>query len=127
MQMFIKYLYSLAEGTTTGHMVDIPDESPNTAGQLQRLETIYKILEMYCWLSYRYEEVFVGRAQALKAQEKCLALIEKGLLKGTNIQRGHYERRIFQNDDKRVRVKRRRMKILRELRNYGVDDEIEDY
>jgi ATP-dependent RNA helicase SUPV3L1/SUV3 len=119
MNTFYVYVKSIAAGVPTSHLMLLPQQLPRSLGQLQELESIYKVLEMYCWLSYRYEDIFDDREDAKEVQQQCRELIEQGLsISGTAPKR---ERR--KREERRTRIKRRRMHVLDDLRRFGIDED----
>jgi ATP-dependent RNA helicase SUPV3L1/SUV3 len=47
---------------------------------IEELETMYKVSELYIWLSYRFEAEFTGQARAIEYKTKCKELIGKKLM-----------------------------------------------
>jgi ATP-dependent RNA helicase SUPV3L1/SUV3 len=119
MNIFRSYCVHYAQGKSTSFLVDIPTRVPRSIGQLQELESVYKILEMYCWLSYRYESVFNERESARQAQNLCMQLIEKGL--SINYSSKTTKVRVPKRE-RRAKMKQKRIHILEDLRRFGIDD-----
>ncbi|KAL0477636.1 ATP-dependent RNA helicase [Acrasis kona] len=79
MNYFRMYMEAYQKGTKIGDMIQLPNGPPGTIKKMLLLESTHKILEMYCWLSYRYEDVFTQRKEAELKQKICADLIAKGL------------------------------------------------
>ena len=54
-------------------------QTPQSQKRLETLETRFKILDMYLWLSQKFPNEFVDRHIALEEQELCSATIQDGL------------------------------------------------
>lgn len=52
---------------------------PTTHNQLQELESVHKVLELYVWLSYRFDDSFPDRELAASQKSICSMLIEEYL------------------------------------------------
>ncbi|CAM0876200.1 unnamed protein product [Alopecurus aequalis] len=52
---------------------------PTTHNQLKELESVHKVLELYVWLSYRFEDSFPDRELADSQKSICSMLIEEYL------------------------------------------------
>lgn len=53
---------------------------PNSLADLQELESIHKVLELYIWLSFRLENAFMDRELAISQLNICCLLVDEGLL-----------------------------------------------
>jgi len=58
--------------------VELPSEVPTTPRALSSFETYYNILDLYIWLSYRFDK-FNKRKTALRIKKQCQHQIERGL------------------------------------------------
>jgi hypothetical protein len=54
--------------------------SKNPEGQLMELENFHAVLDLYIWLSFRYENRFSERPRAFALKRKCGDLIEALLI-----------------------------------------------
>ncbi len=124
METFYKYAQAIADGTPISHLMTIPKVAPVSIGQLQLVESVYRILEMYCWLSYRYENIFDDRDSARSAQVLCRKLIELGL---ENTGSGERRERRNTKHGRRSRIKEERMRAIKDLRKYGIEDSDEEF
>lgn len=79
MRMLYSWAKNYSRGKTVNIYVDIPEDMPQTASQLRELEIRYKILEAYCWLCFRYPELFTERKLAEKRKQQCQKMIDRAL------------------------------------------------
>lgn len=141
MHMLYSWTKRYSEGKPVNIYVDVPERMPKTSSQLRELEIQYKVLESYCWLSYRYPEFFVERKLAEKKKQQCQKMID-GALKDPVLMREFEERRRQRRDvlkerrmrqeeeqssEERRRSKKRslgteRAKLRRKLEELGISD-----
>lgn len=79
LRMLRSWAKRYSEGKPVNIYVDVPRAVPKTSAQLKELELAYKVLEAYCWLSFRYPEFFVERSLAEKRKQRCQQLIDSAL------------------------------------------------
>lgn len=56
-----------------------PRGPPRDESELAQLEALYRILDLYIWLSWRFRAAFHGREAAVEQQALCAQLIGEGL------------------------------------------------
>ncbi|KAG6604507.1 putative secreted RxLR effector protein [Phytophthora cinnamomi] len=61
----------------------LPKYPPRTAEALGDVEIKAKIIDLYLWLSFRFEETFVEKDLALELKTQVLELVEQGLVNTT--------------------------------------------
>uniref|UniRef100_A0A453LSK9 Uncharacterized protein n=1 Tax=Aegilops tauschii subsp. strangulata TaxID=200361 RepID=A0A453LSK9_AEGTS len=71
---------------------------PTTHNQLQELESVHKVLELYVWLSYRFDDSFPDRELAASQKSICSMLIEEYLERSGWQQQG--QRRVLRTPRK---------------------------
>ncbi|XBH72597.1 hypothetical protein VPH35_099850 [Triticum aestivum] len=71
---------------------------PTTHNQLQELESVHKVLELYVWLSYRFDDSFPDRELAAYQKSICSMLIEEYLERSGWQQQG--QRRVLRTPRK---------------------------
>lgn len=74
-----KYAELHASGEQVPPIVELPNH-PKTVEQIQQLETAYKVLEAYNWLSYQFVTTFTYQEQVNLMQAKAREMIEQVLL-----------------------------------------------
>jgi hypothetical protein len=60
--------------------VDVRDRVPRTAEEMSELEALHQVINLYLWLGARHDAgVFLDMEFAADVNQRCVALIEKGL------------------------------------------------
>jgi ATP-dependent RNA helicase SUPV3L1/SUV3 len=125
------YARTHAKGVSVPLIVELPEKYPQNIEQLREVESIYKILDVYCWLSYRYPETFVNSNEARNYQSILLDMIQKAINKPVNrtfllgnVKQIHSR---YNNMQRRVHRKemfrRERERLMQELEEYGIINE----
>jgi|MDTB01.2.fsa_nt_gb hypothetical protein len=78
---FIDTVKRLLKGGDVRLHLKLPEQCPNTPFQLMLVEDIYKAIDVYLWLSMKFEEEFVDRELAIKTGEKAIEMMTKYLEK----------------------------------------------
>lgn len=79
-----------------GNTIDIPDfdcNKPYSSDELKLLEGSIKIISLYCWLSYKWPEIYIDYNKAVELRDKINRMIEYGLkskLKNSSSHQRHY-------------------------------------
>lgn len=83
-----QFAQQYSAGGQTHLQFNPPTRVPTTAGGLSHLESIHLIIDLYLWLSYRFEEHFPDREDALAARAVCVSIIQEGLVLQSSKWRG---------------------------------------
>lgn len=125
MRLLYKYVSTHSNGEPVPVIASAPENAPRTVAQLKEVEEMYKILDAYSWLSYRFPQTFRFQEEAEQQKRKCRTMIEKALKseKWSREER-HSARRTTQKLDKLQRqkdeVNRKLDEINNKLRQHGV-------
>jgi ATP-dependent RNA helicase SUPV3L1/SUV3 len=117
-----------SKGNVVPVLVTAPQSRPQTMEQLREIEATYKILETYCWLSYRFSETFTLRDEARQLQDTLLQMITMALKQPTNSafvnneQRSGYYLNVAAMNRRvnRDKFKNKQEALLKELQQYGI-------
>lgn len=110
-QVFLQYVLEYAQGNKDiPTIVQVPQTMPKTLDQLKYMEEIYKLLEAYSWLSYRFD-AFSRSEEAEKKKSLCRKWIELSL-KHSNSLLGEY-RQARQEQGKLKKMKREQEQTFR--------------
>jgi len=118
-----------SQGESVPLMIQPPEKHPQTMEQLREVESIYKILDVYCWLSYRFVETFVNHEQAREHQKVLLEMIQKAVSKPVNrtfLQGDRSGKFNVVSEQRRYRREKLRLdqdRLVRELEEYGIFDD----
>ncbi|XP_065210231.1 ATP-dependent RNA helicase SUV3 homolog, mitochondrial [Planococcus citri] len=98
--MFLKFAkqYSNNEPITfdwVSHHIGWPLSLPKTILELVHLESVFDVLDLYLWFSYRFPDIFIEPNPIRDIQSELDALIQQGVLQIT---------RLLQNSDKAISV-----------------------
>lgn len=81
--MFLEYARAHSLGQSVKLDIYLPKYPPRTADALGDVEIKAKIIDLYLWLSFRFEETFVEKDLALELKARVLELVEQGLVNTT--------------------------------------------
>nr|XP_022336779.1 ATP-dependent RNA helicase SUV3 homolog, mitochondrial-like [Crassostrea virginica] len=84
--LFTKFARSYSNGTPIDCkwlllQTDYPWSLPKTIKSLAKLEEVHEIMDMYLWLSFRFEEIFCDRETVRGVQKQLEVVIEEGVEK----------------------------------------------
>lgn len=82
-RVFIDYATAHAQDQSVQLDIYLPKYAPQTAESLRDVEIKAQIIDLYLWLSFRFETTFVERELALERKARVLELVEQGLLNTT--------------------------------------------
>ncbi|RLN53674.1 hypothetical protein BBJ28_00014817, partial [Nothophytophthora sp. Chile5] len=82
-KVFLDYARAHSTGQSVKLDIYLPKFAPQTAESLLDVEIKAKIIDLYLWLSFRFEETFVEKDVALELKVKVLELVEQGLVNTT--------------------------------------------
>ncbi|KAI9910882.1 hypothetical protein PsorP6_010482 [Peronosclerospora sorghi] len=82
-RVFLDYARAHAVGERVKLDIYLPKYPPRTPDALGDVEVKAKIIDLYLWLSYRFEATFVERELALELKTRVLELVEQGLINTT--------------------------------------------
>lgn len=73
-------LWHTCRGVVTPALVLHPPLAPaRSEAELQTLETAYRVLDLYCWLAYRFGDAFMGGEVAAERRRQCGELIHDSI------------------------------------------------
>ncbi|KAF0853060.1 mitochondrial RNA helicase SUPV3L1 [Andalucia godoyi] len=79
MSFLLRFAASHARGEKVILHVPLPSRPPTTEASLQKLESLYNVVDLYLWLSYRFPATFCEREHAASIRDEARRLIEAGL------------------------------------------------
>ncbi|ETO67780.1 hypothetical protein F444_15334 [Phytophthora nicotianae P1976] len=82
-KVFLEYARAHSLGQSVKLDIYLPKYAPRTAEALGDVEIKAKIIDLYLWLSFRFEDTFVEKDLALELKTKVLELVEQGLVNTT--------------------------------------------
>ncbi|EGZ29385.1 hypothetical protein PHYSODRAFT_537681 [Phytophthora sojae] len=82
-KVFLEYARAHSLGQSVKLDIYLPKYPPRTADALGDVEIKAKIIDLYLWLSFRFEETFVEKDLALELKARVLELVEQGLVNTT--------------------------------------------
>nr|CAG4646846.1 EOG090X01V1 [Megafenestra aurita]SVE92244.1 EOG090X01V1 [Megafenestra aurita] len=88
--MFLKFArqYSRNEALTfdwLGRQIGLPFACPNTLLDLVHLESVFDVLDLYLWLSYRFQDLFPAASLVRDTQKELDYLIQMGVAQLTKL------------------------------------------
>ena len=76
---FASYFAS-RQGPVTPKLISHPElKLARNAAELKNLEAIHRTYDLFIWLSYRFEDSFEGREEAIQMQNLCAYLVDKSI------------------------------------------------
>jgi len=78
-KVFIDYATAHSNGREVPLDIYLPKLAPRTELALRDVEIKAKIINVYLWLSYRFQDTFVQQEEAIALKERVLQLVEEGL------------------------------------------------
>ncbi|KAE8875620.1 ATP-dependent RNA helicase [Phytophthora fragariae] len=82
-KVFLEYARAHSLGQSVKLDIYLPKYPPRTAEALGDVEIKAKIIDLYLWLSFRFEETFVEKDLAMELKVRVLELVEQGLVNTT--------------------------------------------
>ncbi|CAH0513263.1 unnamed protein product [Peronospora belbahrii] len=82
-KVFLEYARAHSLGQRVKLDIYLPKYPPRTAEALGDIEIKAKIVDLYLWLSFRFQDTFVENDVALEVKSKVLELVEQGLVNTT--------------------------------------------
>lgn len=82
-RVYIDYATAHALDQSVKLDIYLPKHAPQTAESLRDVEIKAQIIDLYLWLSFRFETTFVEKELALERKAHVLELVEQGLLNTT--------------------------------------------
>uniref|UniRef100_H3H1H3 RNA helicase n=2 Tax=Phytophthora ramorum TaxID=164328 RepID=H3H1H3_PHYRM len=82
-KVFLEYARAHSLGQSVKLDIYLPKYPPRTAEALGDVEIKAKIIDLYLWLSFRFEDTFVEKDLALELKIRVLELVEQGLVNTT--------------------------------------------
>ncbi|GMF26315.1 unnamed protein product [Phytophthora lilii] len=82
-KVFLEYARAHSLGQSVKLDIYLPKYAPRTAEALGDVEIKAKIIDLYLWLSFRFEDTFMEKDLALELKAKVLELVEQGLVNTT--------------------------------------------
>ncbi|TMW61750.1 hypothetical protein Poli38472_010813 [Pythium oligandrum] len=82
-RVFVDYATAHAKDESVKLDIYLPRYAPQTAETLRDVEIKAQIIDLYLWLSFRFETTFVEHELALELKTKALELVEQGLVNTT--------------------------------------------
>ncbi|KAG1705594.1 hypothetical protein DVH05_003281 [Phytophthora capsici] len=82
-KVFLEYARAHSLSQSVKLDIYLPKYPPRTAEALGDVEIKAKIIDLYLWLSFRFEETFVEKNLALELKTQVLELVEQGLVNTT--------------------------------------------
>ncbi|KAF1785192.1 P-loop containing nucleoside triphosphate hydrolase [Phytophthora cactorum] len=82
-KVFLEYARAHSLGQSVKLDIYLPKYPPRTAEALGDVEIKAKIIDLYLWLSFRFEDTFVEKDLALELKTRVLELVEQGLVNTT--------------------------------------------
>ncbi|EEY58821.1 ATP-dependent RNA helicase SUPV3L1, putative [Phytophthora infestans T30-4] len=82
-RVFLEYARAHSLGQSVRLDIYLPKYAPRTAEALGDVEIKAKIIDLYLWLSFRFEDTFVEKDLALELKTRVLELVEQGLVNTT--------------------------------------------
>lgn len=83
-RVFVDYARAHALGQSVKLDIFLPRNAPHTADQLRDVEIKAQIIDLYLWLSFRFETTFVENDAAIEMKQRVLELVEQGLINTTH-------------------------------------------
>uniref|UniRef100_A0A7S1KW45 RNA helicase n=1 Tax=Percolomonas cosmopolitus TaxID=63605 RepID=A0A7S1KW45_9EUKA len=107
-----------ARGQVVPPIVKLPD-APKTVEQIQQLETTYKVLEAYNWLSHQFVTTFTCQEQVNLMQQRARAMIEE-VLQDSEIYANYLKQQKQRKNYRRQQLQEERdmeRKLVEQLKN----------
>ncbi|KAG7384685.1 ATP-dependent RNA helicase supv3l1, mitochondrial [Phytophthora pseudosyringae] len=82
-KVFLEYARAHSLGQSVKLDIYLPKYAPRTAEALGDVEIKAKIIDLYLWLSFRFEDTFMEKDLALELKTRVLELVEQGLVNTT--------------------------------------------
>ncbi|KAL7682435.1 putative RNA helicase HrpA, mitochondrial degradasome RNA helicase subunit domain, suv3 domain 1 [Plasmopara halstedii] len=82
-KVFLEYARAHSLGQSVKLDIYLPKFAPHSAEALGDVEIKAKIIDLYLWLSFRFENTFVEKKLALELKKRVLELVEQGLVNTT--------------------------------------------
>lgn len=82
-RVFLDYARAHSQNQSVALDIYLPKYAPQTAESLRDVEIKAQIIDLYLWLSYRFEATFVENDLALELKTRVLELVEEGLVNTT--------------------------------------------
>ncbi|TYZ58626.1 hypothetical protein PybrP1_010350 [[Pythium] brassicae (nom. inval.)] len=82
-RVFLDYASAHARDESVQLDIYLPKYAPQTAEALRDVEIKAQIIDLYLWLSFRFETTFADRALAEERKARVLELVEQGLINTT--------------------------------------------
>ncbi|KAF1314398.1 Atp-dependent RNA helicase supv3l1, partial [Globisporangium splendens] len=82
-RVFVDYATAHARDESVKLDIYLPKYAPQTAEALRDVEIKAQIIDLYLWLSFRFETTFVEKDLALECKARVLELVEQGLVNTT--------------------------------------------
>lgn len=82
-RVFVDYARAHAQEQSVALDIYLPKYAPQTAESLRDVEIKAQIIDLYLWLSFRFEPTFTEKELALELKARVLELVEQGLINTT--------------------------------------------
>lgn len=102
------------------NMVDWPLVSPKTIMDLVHLESVFDVLELYLWLSYRFPDMFPDVQLVREMETELDALIQQGIFQITRLLRNS-EQILYDDGEEDDRTPKRLSRVASNRRGKGDD------
>ncbi|KAF2902033.1 hypothetical protein ILUMI_04132 [Ignelater luminosus] len=115
--MFLKFArqYSRNQPVTFDWLcqnIGWPVQTPKTIGELLHLESVFDVLDLYLWLSYRFMDLFNDASLVREMQKELDAVIQQGVVQLTRLLRN--SETDFSSYEDVVSINKRKQNYLKE-------------